>query len=138
VSLTKISLQCRLILIRASLVHFMKHLLLPFLCLLSSACVPAVVTNSPGANGRVTDAQTHAPLAHASVSFPGRGPTVTTNAEGLYDLPHTTKFGIVVLLPFEFQSVPLQVSHAGYQTVTVRVFSIANHKRQDVSLERQR
>lgn len=116
----------------------MKHLLPPLLCLLSSACVPAVVTNSPGAYGRVTDAQTQAPLAHASVSFPGRGPTVTTNAEGLYDLPHTTKLGVVVLSPFEFQSLPLQVSHAGYRTVTVRVFTIADHKRHDVSLERQR
>jgi len=94
--------ESRLTPITVSPVRFLKHLLLPFFCLLSSACVPAAVTNSPGAYGRVTDTQSHAPLAHASVTFPGRGPTVTTDAAGLYDLPHTTKFGIVVLLPFEF------------------------------------
>jgi CarboxypepD_reg-like domain len=115
----------------------MRYLQLTFLCLVSSACVPAVVTNSPGAYGRVVDAQTHAPLAHASVSFAGRSPTVTTNAEGLYDLPHTTKVGIVVLLPFEFQTLPLQVSHIGYRTATLRIPAISEHKRQDVALERQ-
>jgi hypothetical protein len=129
--------ESRLTPITVSPVRFLKHLLLPFFCLLSSACVPAAVTSSPGAYGRVTDTQSHAPLAHASVTFPGRGPTVTTDAAGLYDLPHTTTFGIVVLLPFEFQTLPLQVSHAGYQTVTVRVETISEHTRQDVELQRQ-
>jgi hypothetical protein len=115
----------------------MRYLLLTFLCLVSSACVPAVVTKSPGAYGRIVDAQTHAPLARAIVTFPGRSPTVTTNAEGLYDLPHTTKLGIVVLLPFEFQTLPLQVSHTGYQTATLRVPIISEHERHDVALERQ-
>jgi len=115
----------------------MRYLLLTFLCLGSSACAPAVVTNSPGAYGRVVDAQTHAPLAHASVTFPDRSPIVTTNAEGLYDLSHTTKLGIVVLLPFEFQTLPLQVSHTGYQTATLRVPTISEHQRQDVALKRQ-
>jgi hypothetical protein len=81
----------------------MKHVLVIVCCLLFSTCVPAVVTNSPGAYGRITDARTHSPIAHASVTFPGRGPTVTTDKEGWYDLPHTNKFGIIVLLPFEFQ-----------------------------------
>jgi hypothetical protein len=61
----------------------MRYLLLTFLCLVSSACVPAVVTNSPGAYGRIVDAQTHAPLAHASVTFPGRSPTVDNERGGL-------------------------------------------------------
>ena len=115
-----------------------KYVLLTFLGLLSSACVPAAVTNSPGAYGRVTDTQTHAPLVNASVTFPGRGPAVTTNAEGWYDLPHTTKFGIVVFLPFEFQTLPLQISLAGYQTATLPIRTISEHTRQDVSLQRQR
>lgn len=96
-----------------------------------------MVTNSPGAYGRVTDAQTQAPLAQASVSFPGRGPAVTTNAEGRYDLPHTTKLGIVVLLPFEYQRLPLQVSHAGYQTAIIQVPTIIDHRHQDMYLQRQ-
>jgi hypothetical protein len=115
----------------------MKYLLLTLLYSVSSACVPAVVTNSPGAYGQVTDAQTNAPLAHASVTFPGRGPTVITNAKGLYDLPHTTKPGIIVLLPFEFQTLPLQVSHTGYQTAILRVPTSSEHERQDVALQRQ-
>jgi hypothetical protein len=101
-----------------------------------SACVPAVVTNSPGAYGCVTDAQTHVPLANASVIFPGRGSS-TTNAEGLYDLPHTTKLGIVVLLPFEFQTLTLQVSHPGHQTATLPVRTISEHVHRDVALERE-
>jgi hypothetical protein len=115
----------------------MKYILLTLLCSVASAYVPATVTNSPGAYGRVTDAQTHAPLAHASVTFPGRGPTVTTNAHGFYDLPHTRKLGIVVLLPAEFQTLPLQVSHNGYQTATLRVRTISEHGHRDVALERQ-
>ena len=114
----------------------MTRFLLIICCVLLSACVPAAVTNSPGAYGRVTDARTHAPVAHATVNFPGRGSTVTTE-EGWYDLPHTTKFGIVVLLPFEFQRLPMQVSHPGYQTTTVEVFTASDHTRQDVALQRQ-
>ena len=62
----------------------MKYVLLTILRSVSSACVPAMVTNSPGAYGRVTDAQTHAPLAHASVSFPGRGPTASIHDGTIY------------------------------------------------------
>jgi hypothetical protein len=104
-------------------------------CLLQSACVPAMVTKSPGAYGRVTDARTHAPVVHASVSFPGRGPVATTGEDGQYDFPHTEKLGIIVLLPWEFQTLPLQVSHPRYQTATIEVRTIFIHERQDVALQ---
>ncbi len=58
-----------------------------------------------------------------------------TDADGKYDLPHTTKFGIIVLLPVEFQSLPLQVSHPHYQTKLVRVYTISKHLQQDVALD---
>ncbi len=106
-------------------------------CLLSSGCVPALVTKSPGAYGRVTDGVTGAPIARASVSFPERSPTVLTDKNGQYNLPHTTKLGIIVFLPVEFQTLPLQVSRPGYQTATVGVRTIYNHELQDVVLKPQ-
>ncbi len=114
----------------------MKHLVLLLVCsLYLSACVPAMVTNTPAAFGRVTDAQRQTPLSKASVSVPGRSPTATTNSEGRYKLPYTQKLGLVVLLPFDFLSVPVEVSHPGYRTVTVRVPIGTLPREQNVALE---
>ena len=116
----------------------MKRFLFALLSLSLSGCIPASVTNSPGAYGRVTDAHSGAPIAGATVTFPGRSDTVTTDRAGRYDLPHTNKFGIIVLLPFEFQTLPMQVAHPGYKTATVSVFTASEHQQQDVSLQRGR
>ena len=115
----------------------MKRSLLAFPCLLLVGCIPGAVTKAPGAFGRVTDAQTHAPIADATVTFPGRSASVTTNREGWYDLPHTSKFGIIVLLPFEFQTLPMEVSRPGYETTTIKVFTASEHQRQDLALQRE-
>ena len=115
----------------------MKHLVLLLACALPlSACVPAPVTNTPGIYGRVTDARRETPLAHATVSVPGRSPTATTDQEGRYELPSTQKLGLIVLLPFDFLSVPVEVSHPGYRTVTVRVLiGPVRQPLKDVALE---
>jgi hypothetical protein len=42
------------------------------------------------------------------------------------------------LVPVEFQTLPLQVSHTGYQTVTIQVRTISEHRGADVPLQRQR
>lgn len=104
---------------------------------LQCACAPAIVTKSPGAHGRVTNARTHAPVAQAQVSFPDlRVPAATTDRQGRYDIPYTRKLGVVVLLPLEFANTPLQVTHPGYQTFTRRIFHDSPaHRRYDIALE---
>ncbi|CAN5365163.1 hypothetical protein BH09VER1_BH09VER1_54670 [soil metagenome] len=96
-----------------------------------------MVTESPGAFGRVTDADTLAPVSKAEVSFPDYGPIVTTDRNGFYDLPHTKKLGLLFLLPWEFQTLPLQVAHPGYQTAQIKIRTVWAHSRQDVILYRQ-
>jgi hypothetical protein len=95
-----------------------------------------MVTNSPGAYGKVTNARNRAPIAHASVHFLNRGPVVTTDAEGRYDVPASMKLGIIYLVPLEFQNIPLVVSHPGFDTASERIFFYSHpHERHDIALQ---
>ena len=93
-----------------------------------------MVTKAPGAHGRVTDVGSHASVVNASVCFPGRSPVTLTDKDGKYDLPYTQKLGIIVLLPFEFQNVPLLVTHPDYLSTKIRVFTMVKHGHYDIDL----
>lgn len=111
-----------------------RFLVLLVCCLMPTACVPALVTKSPGAYGRVLDARSQMPVAGACVTFPRSGPSVLTGQDGRYDIPSSRKLGVIVLLPLEFRWMPLEISHPSYLTEIVRIYS--THERRDISLRR--
>lgn len=110
---------------------------LVFAALLQSACVPAIVTKSPGGYGRVTNARTHAPVPQAEVRFLElRTATTTTDSDGRFDLPYLRELDLKVLLPGqEWHEVTLQVAHPGYRMFTEKILTKEAHQNHDVALE---
>ena len=94
------------------------RLLLALACLLAqSACVPAMLSTSPGVTGQVTDARTHRPVAQARVEFPQYQIAATiTDTHGRFVVTHHQQLG---LLFWGFDYAPymdLQITHPHYQT----------------------
>ena len=92
--------------------------LLALVCLLAqSACVPAMLSTSPGVAGQVTDARTHRPVAQARIEFPQyQIAATTTDAQGRFVVPHHQQLG---LLFWGFDYAPylqLQITHPHYKT----------------------
>ena len=108
------------------------------LCVLVTGCFPFHATTRMGVSGTVLDAETHAPLADAQISFCGgcsnTQPVAISTADGSFTLPRQKQWQLGFINEDSFLALfmgggTVCIQHNGYETNQTDVFSMDDKQR---------